>query len=179
MGTPGLLHLAAWAACLSAAAAIVTLVTGIRFFVKGQPFGTINDAASVFHALFTLPLAWALHFVLGWRVPILSGAAAALGSLGLLAIGVLQALLVLQKVTFEQTFSVVLASGHAMGVWLIVVSGVALASGVLPGALVWVGTVAGSAYAMSAVAYSVSGKQGPLFFLSAATGLVAYSVWAI
>jgi hypothetical protein len=46
-----LLCTAGWAAYLSAAATITTFVTGILFFSVGQPWGTIDDAASVFQVL--------------------------------------------------------------------------------------------------------------------------------
>lgn len=179
MTSSALLPLAAWAAHLSAAATVITAVTGILFFAKGQPFGTLNDVATVFQALFTLPLEWALHALLGQQVRVLSATAMAVGTIGMLSMGVLQVLLVLRRVTFEQTFRAVLAGGAAMGVWLVIVSSLVLAGRGPSGAMAWIGVVAGSGYILSAVVYFATGRQGALFFLAAATGLVAYSVWAI
>ena len=51
MTSTELLCTAGWAAYLSAAATVVTFVTGLLFFSAGQPWGTINDAASVFQVL--------------------------------------------------------------------------------------------------------------------------------
>ena len=54
-----------------------------------------------------------------------------------------------------------------------------LVGGAMPGALAWVGIVACGAYVLSALAYFVAGRQRPTFWLSAAVGLIAYSIWAI
>jgi hypothetical protein len=51
--------LAGSSAYLSAAATLITLVTGILFLTRGEPFGRINDASSVLQMLFMLPVAYA------------------------------------------------------------------------------------------------------------------------
>jgi len=45
-----------WSAHLSAAATILTFVTGILFFSGGKSFGKINDLFSVFQVLLMIPL---------------------------------------------------------------------------------------------------------------------------
>ena len=115
MLSPDPMHLATWAAFLSAGATIATAATATLFLLKGEPFGTINDAASVIQALFTLGLAWALHGLIGREVPVLGAVAATIGTIDLLTVAALQALLVFRKVTFDQTFSAVLCGGAAMG----------------------------------------------------------------
>ncbi len=60
-----LLGYADWSAYVSATATIVTFVSAILFFTLGQPFGTLNDIASVFQVIFMLPLALILYRLLG------------------------------------------------------------------------------------------------------------------
>lgn len=55
-----LLSYAGWAACLGGAATVITFVSEVLFFTTGQPFGTINDIASVFQVLFMSPIVLAL-----------------------------------------------------------------------------------------------------------------------
>jgi len=50
-----------WSAYVSAAGTMTTFVSAILFFSLGQPFGTINDIASVFQVIFMLPLALVLY----------------------------------------------------------------------------------------------------------------------
>jgi hypothetical protein len=82
-----------------------------------------------------LPLAWVLHILLGQGSPALSLAATLIGSTGMPTAAVLQALLVIGRVRFEQTFSAVLAAGAMTGVWLVAGGYLALAGGALPVAL--------------------------------------------
>jgi hypothetical protein len=178
-----LLCTAGWAAYLSAAASIVTFVTGILFFSAGQPWGTINDAASVFQVLFMLPIVLALHhlFLLGPSAPALSLLAAVIGTIGMLVTAVLQTLLVFGKVKFEQTIRTTLTAGGGIGIgiWLVLIGCLALASGVLPGGLAWLGLVAGGGYILVVVGFWLGGQRNPLFMVGSLVAVIGYSMWAI
>ena len=109
----------AWAAYVSAAATLITFVTGILFFTVGQPWGTVQDVASALQVLLMLPLAWMLHRLVGPHARLWSGPALIVGVLGMLAAGVLQILLVVRRVEYEQTIGVVLSAGGAIGVHVV------------------------------------------------------------
>ena len=174
-----LLCTAGWAAYLSAAATSVTFVTGILFFSAGQPWGTINDAASAFQVLFMLPIVLALHHLFGPSAPALSLLAAVIGIIGMLVAAALQALLVFGKVKFEQTIGTTRTAGGGLGIWLVLIGYLALASGVLPGGLAWLGLVAGGGYILLVVGFWLGGQRNPLFIAGSLVAVIGYSVWAI
>jgi hypothetical protein len=181
MTSPELLRVAGWAAYLSAAATIVTFVTGILFFSIGQPWGTINDAASVFQVLIMLPIVLALHrlFLFGPSAPALSLLAAAMGITGMLVAAALQALLVFGRVKYQQTIGAVLTAGGGIGIWLVLVGYLALASGGLPGGLAWLGLVAGGGYILLVAGFWLGGQRNPLFIAGSLVAVIGYSMWAI
>jgi hypothetical protein len=179
MTLPDLYSCVGWAAYLSAAATIVTFVTGILFFVVGQPFGTINDAASVFQMLFIAPVALALYHLFRSNAPTLSLLATVVGVAGLFVAAVLQALLVFRVVKYEQTVGAVLTAGGAVGVWLLLAGYLALVSGLLPGALAWLSLSAGSGYVVLVVGFWLGGQGHPLFIAGSLVAVIGYSTWAI
>jgi hypothetical protein len=170
---------AGWAAYLSAAATVVTFVTGILFFTRGQPFGTIQDAASVFQVLFMLPIVLALHHLFRPHAPTLSLLAAAIGIIGMLVAAALQTLLVLGKVKYEQTIGPALTAGGAIGMWLMLTGYLALASRILPGGLGWMGLMAGAGYILLVVGFWLGGQRNPLFTVGSLAVVIGYSIWAI
>jgi hypothetical protein len=174
-----LLRYAGWAAYLSAAATIITFVTAIVFFRKGQPFGTVNDAASVFQMLFMVPIVLALHQLMGPSAETLSVLAAAIGIIGMLVGALLQALLVFGKVKCEQTIGMVLTAGGAIGVWLVLTGYLALAGGMLPSGLAWLGLIAGGGYILSVVGFRLGGERNPLFWIGSLVTVSGYSTWAL
>ena len=169
----------AWFAFVSAAATVVTFVTGILFFTVGQPWGTIQDTASVLQVLLMLPIAWALHRLLvisarGW-----SWVALILGAVGMLVAGVLQVLLVVRRVEYEQTIDAVLGAGGAIGFWLALTGVLALVYGLLPAGLAWAGVAAGAGYLLLVVGFRLGGEQHPLFWGGSPVALTGYAVWAV
>ena len=50
-----------WAAIVSAAATLGTLITGILFFAVNEKFGKANDILSVVQVVFMLPVAMAMY----------------------------------------------------------------------------------------------------------------------
>ena len=174
-----LFHSAGWAGYLSAAATVVTFVTGVLFFTKGQPYGTAQDAASVFQMLFTLLIVLALYHLLRPDAQALNPLAAAVGVIGLLVAAALQTLLVLGKVHFEQTIGKVLGAGAAIGVWVVATGCLTLASGTQPSGLAWMGPIAGGGYTLLVVGFWQGGQQHPLFTVGSLAAMIGYPVWAI
>ena len=167
-----------WAALLSAVATIATLITGILFFSLGGPFGKINDIASVFQVVLTVPVAVALYLLSRPNAAGLALLALAIGVISLGTVGVLQALLVFGAVTFEQTIREVLTAGGAIGLWLILGNVLALGAKILAVGLGTLGIVAGVSYILPAVGYRKGGQSHPLFYAGSFLALVGYSIWA-
>jgi len=53
---PMILQIASLAAYLSAAAMVLTLLTGVLFFTLGEAFGKVNDISSIFQMVLMIPL---------------------------------------------------------------------------------------------------------------------------
>ena len=179
MGSALLSSLLGWAAFLSAAATIGTAITGILFFVLGGRFGPINDAVSVLQMLVMLPVAAGLYLVIRRSDPGLALVATVPGVLGMLVAALLQALLVVRVVQYEQTIGAVLAAGGGIGLWLVLANILALVGSALPVGLAICGIVAGVGYVLLAVGFRIGGQEHPLSYAGAGAMLVGYTVWAI
>jgi len=170
--------LCGWAALLSAIATVATLITAALFFAVGERFGKINDAVSVIQMLLMLPVALALFLLRPADATGLALLAAAVGSIGMIAAGVLQALLVFGLVEYQQTIAAVLSAGGMIGVWLILTNALALSNEILPMGLVAFGLAAGAGYILAAIGFYKGGQRHPLFYVGSVLLIVGYSVWA-
>jgi hypothetical protein len=168
---------AGWSAYVSAIATIVTFISAILFFSLGQPFGTINDIASVFQVVFMLPLALVLYRLFSSHNQNLSFLATALGIGGILVAGAIQSLLILGTITFQQSAEA-FPSGTAIGGWLILSSYLGLSSQLLPRGLGWAGLLGGAGYIMTVVGFLVGGYQNPVFYAGGLLTVMSYSTWA-
>lgn len=145
----------------------------IVFFVKGGIFGRINDAVSVFQFLFLIPVALALHRVLSVHSLALSAGVIVVGIAAMLLFALLQALLVLGRVHFEQTFRTV------VGLWWLVTSVLALVHGALPAGPAWVGIVAWVSDIIVLLGYCRGGQEHPLTAIGFLVNAVSVSMWAL
>jgi hypothetical protein len=175
--TPQLFRYAGWSAYVSATATILTFVSAISFFSLGQPFGTLNDIASVFQVVFMLPLALVLYRLSRPHGQRLSFLAAALGVGGMLVGGAVQSLLVAGVLTYQQTVQF-FPAGSAIGGWLILSSYLSLSSHVLPRALAWAGVLAGVGYGLTVAGFLLGGYQNPVFYAGGLLTVISYSTWA-
>jgi hypothetical protein len=166
-----------WSAILSAVATIVTLVTGILFFSLGGVYGKINDAASVVQMFLMVPVAAALFFLTRIGAPGLAMIVVAIGVVGLLAAAVLQALLVVGAVDYEETIAAGLSAGGVIGLWLLLANALALIAGVLPAGLTIAGMVAGVGYILLVIGFRLGGQQHPLFYSGSGLAVLGYTIW--
>jgi hypothetical protein len=171
--------LGGWAALLSAVATIATLITAVLFFTVGERFGKVNDAVSVVQMLLMLPVALALFLLRPADSTGLALLAAAVGGTGMIAGGVLQALLVFGLVAYKQTITAVLSAGGLVGLWLILANALAVSGEVLPTGLVAFGLAAGVGYILTVVGFYRGGQRHPLFYVGSLLVVGGYSTWAI
>jgi hypothetical protein len=168
-----------WILYLSAVATIATAVTGILFFTLGERFGRLNDAVSVLQMLLMLPVSAGLFLLIRHEGTGLALLATAVGAIGMLVAAVLQALLVLDVVRYEQTIAAVLAAGGAIGLWLLLANILALSVGALPGGLAISGIAVGAGYILMALGFRTGGQEHPLSYAGAMLVIVGYSIWSI
>jgi hypothetical protein len=175
---PLILQIARWAAYLSGAATVLTLLTGILFFTLGEAFGKINDISSVFQMVLMIPLAPVLALYLPTGNPTLAWAAAGIGLAGMLISAIGQSLLVLGRIDFQRSLKFFPAGG-AIGLWLILVCLIGSGSGQLEGFSYWPGLLAGFGYLAAVVAFLKGGQSHPVFVLGGFLIGICYPIWAI
>jgi hypothetical protein len=167
-----------WLAYLSAAATILTFISGILFFTVGNPFGTINDVSSVFQVMFMIPLAIMFLQLLSSDYRIIGLIAALLGILGMLVSAFGQTLLVAGRIDFKGS-SKFFPAGAAIGLWLILICALAGINGQLPLLMSTIGILAGFGYIATVIGFLWGGQQNVLFYFGAFLLGLSYPIWAI
>ncbi len=119
-------QLVGWSALLAAVATVVGAVLLMMFFSRGEPWGTLNDIASIVLMLATIPVALLVATVEGERSTTWAQAIAALGIGAMLAAAAFQLALVLRIRTYEQLLGWTLGAGALVGVWYVVAGALAL-----------------------------------------------------
>jgi len=137
-----LAELAGWSALIAAVATVVGAVLLVLFFMRGQPWGTLNDIASVVLMLATIPVAIAVGALELERAGTLSWLVTAIGIGGMLAAAGFQTALVLRVRTYEQLLGRTLGAGAVVGIWYIFAGALAL-TGSLPAPLPILAIVSG------------------------------------
>ena len=128
---------AAYANGVVSAIGLVFLIAMYASFAVGATspglvFGWINDVSAVVAAVLMLPLVVAVHVLLRPHAPLLSGLAMLIGIGANVAIMVLQSLLVVEALTFEEEIGPVLVAFLVLVVWLVMTGYLGSRSGALP-----------------------------------------------
>jgi hypothetical protein len=165
-------------ALLSAAATILTFITGILFFAVGGRFGKINDICSVFQMLLMVPLTILFLRALPIHPPAIGVAVALVGVLGMLTAALGQTLLVFGRIDF-QTSVKFFPAGAAIGAWLVAISILVVGGASLPAPLAWIGISAGIGYVVMVIGFLLGGQQHVLFYIGSLAVGVGYPFWAI
>jgi hypothetical protein len=173
-----LLRVAGWSAFLSVAASWAGLATFVLFVATGD-FGPLADLPSLFYVAFTIPVVLALHVILRSQGPALSLAAATIGILALLVLGIFQALLITGTLTYEQQSPIVISAAGAMGIWPLLANYLALRGKVFPVGLIWAGLIDGVGLLLLGVGYWAGGQQSPISVVGALTSYVSGPIWLI
>jgi hypothetical protein len=129
--------LSAYASGVVAAIGLVFLIAMFASFAVGAKspglvFGWINDVVGVVGALLMLPLAAALHALLRPQAPLLSGLAVLIGIGAMVAIFLLQLLLVVGALTFQQQIGPVSIAFLVLVAWFVMTGYLGSSSGSLP-----------------------------------------------
>jgi hypothetical protein len=162
---------AGWSALVAAVASVFGAAALVLFFTRGQPWGTINDAASVVLMLAMIPVALLVATLESEHRTTLALAAAVIGIGGMVAAAGLQALLVVGRVTYDQTKGWVLLAGGFVGVWYLLVAFLAEASAI-EGALATLAIVAGVGFLAIGYGFAVGNERHPLSALGGVVLLV-------
>jgi hypothetical protein len=165
---------ASWAAYLSGIAAILGMVSLLLFFGlestpnSGQGFhfwGPVSDICPIVQMASLLVVARALYLMQRSSAPGLSLIGSAIGIAGMLGVALLQFLLIIKVIPFEQEVGLVLIATAAVGAWLIFVNHLGRRQASLPSRLAWLGIAVGATFVLEPV------------MLSAAGGAVAWRVF--
>jgi hypothetical protein len=92
---------------------------------------------------------------------------------------VLQALLVLGKVRFDQTFSAVLTMTALFGISILAHGLLSRAGNTLPAGLTWVMVIYGIASVVGAIGFQIGGEQRPLAMLGLLLNALSGIVWVL
>jgi hypothetical protein len=109
----------------------------------------------------------------------ISLAASLLGIAAALVFSVLQILLVIGQVRFEQSFTAVLVMTALVGIFVMIHALLARTGGSLPSGLTWVMIVYGAASVIGAVGFHIGGEQHPLAMIGLLLNAVSGLVWII
>ena len=113
-------RVAVWCAYASGVVSIFGIVFLLGFFTTFiGPLGTLNDIAVVVQYVLMIPIAVALHQMLRLSRPNLSLTAVLLGVAGMIAVIVLQTLLVVDVLSFEQQIGMVIAGFLVVLAWFV------------------------------------------------------------
>jgi hypothetical protein len=177
------------AAIVTGVASIVGFIALMLFFALEASQATLNSNGFYFWGFISdvsapatmiplLVVVLALHQVERAHAQILSRIALVLGLTGALGVTLLQVLLIIKVLTFEQEVGpVVLAMGIA-GVWLVLASYLGGTEHILPSGLVWLGIAVGAAQASYPVLFQALGgadfyaKMGNDFMLATVSGII-------
>jgi hypothetical protein len=163
-----------WAAVFSGIASIIALVSVILFFSLESStssaqsphfWGPVSDIAPIFQMLSLLIVALAFYFILRTKAPRFSLISCVIGVTGMVGVVLLQTLLRLNILTFEQEVTPLVFVTALVGVWLVMISILGQRQGILPTRLGWLGIATGVAFLLEPV------------MLSAAGGAVAWRVF--
>jgi hypothetical protein len=179
MNEAAFFRLAGWSAYFNATVFLLSMVALMLFFSIGGFWGRLNDSLSIIWMLSYIPLAVAFYLINRSVNAPISLASTIIGIAAAITFAVLQILLVLGRVRFEQTFTAVLALSALFGLIILIHALLARAGHSLPSGLIWVMIVYGLASVIGAVGFQIGGEQHPLAMIGLLITAVSGLVWVI
>jgi hypothetical protein len=173
----GLMAIAGPSALLAALATVVGAVFLALFFARGQPWGTLNDVASIVLMLATIPvLAFFAAYSEPYLAPGVALAVAAIGVLGMLGASVAQGLLVARVRTYEQLLPWTLGFGAVVGIWYVLIGITGRLAGV-PEVMAALAIASGAGYVALGYGFWRGNQRHPLSILGALVLVVGSTVF--
>jgi len=179
MNEAAFLRIAAWSAYFNTFVFILSMVALFIFFTVGGIWGRINDTLSVIWMLSYLPIMIALFLVNRAQNTPISLVSSLIAIAAAMVFVVLQTMLVLGKVRFEQTFSAVLTMTALFGISVLAHGFLARAGITFPAGLTWVMVIYGIASVVGAIGFQIGGEQHPLAMLGLLLNAVSGIVWVL
>ena len=167
-----------WAAVLSAAATLLTFISGILFFSRLKWIGKLNDLFSIFQVMLMIPLVFFFNQLItppSYSTRVISSL---FGLGGMLTSAYGQIRLMLSQIDFDQSLRYFPAGG-AIGFWLIMVNIFSSGSRALPSTLIWVGVAAGMGYLLVVGGLVKGGKHDPIFYVGSFLHGICYPIWGM
>ncbi len=165
-----------WAAHLSAAATILTFITGFLFFIIDKNFGKINDLLSVIQVLLMIPLVLFFNQLITPPSFLTRFISSVFGLGGILVSAYGQIRLLANRISFEESQKFFPAGG-AIGFWLIMSNVSLIGARTLPTALIGIGIAAGVGYLLIVGGFIKGGQQDPLFYGGSLLLGICYPTW--
>lgn len=171
MTTPTIEQVVGACALLAAATTVVGMVTLLLFFSRAGRWGKLNDASSVVLMLAMVPVALLLAVFESEVVTTTALVVAGIGIIAMLTVAVLQAALVVDRVTYDQTKLAVLGAGAVVGLWYLL-TGLLTEHTAVPGPLRLLAIAAGAGFIAVGFGFAVGGERHPA---STIGGLVLFA----
>jgi hypothetical protein len=179
MNEAAFFRFAGFSAYFNATVFVLSLVALMIFFSIGGIWGKINDSLSVIWMISYLPIGAALYLITRPVNAPVSLVSTIIGMAAMLSFTVMQILLVLGRVRFEQTFSAVLATTALVGLFVLIQGLLARSGGLLPPGLIWVMMIYGLASGIGAAGFQIGGESHPLAMIGLGLTAIAGLVWVI
>jgi len=173
------LRFAGYSAYFNAIVFILSLVALMIFFSIGGIWGRVNDSLSIIWMLSYLPLAVALFLINRSVNTPVSLVSSLVGIAAALAFALMQILLVIGQVRFEQTFAATLTMTALVGLFVLVHGFLGRTGQTLPSGLTWVMIIYGIAAVVGAIGFQIGGEQHPLAMIGLLLTAVSGLVWVI
>lgn len=173
----GLAGVAGVAALLAAVATVVGAVLLGLFFWKGQPWGTLNDLASIVLMLATIPvLAFFARYTDPYLAPGVALGIGAVGLVGMVGASAAQGLLVARVRTYAQLLPWALGFGAVVGVWYVLIGITGRLAGV-PEVMAFLAVASGAGYVSLGYGFSRGNQNYPLSIVGGLVLLVASTIF--
>jgi hypothetical protein len=168
-----------WTAYFNAGVFILSLIALMIFFGIGGIWGRINDSLSVIWMISYIPIGLAFYLITRSVNAPISLVSLIIGLVAMLTFVFMQILLVLGRVSFEQTFTLVLATTAVVGLFVLIQALLARAGSLFPPGLIWAMVIYGLASVVGAVGFQVGGESQPLAIIGLLLTAIAGLVWVI
>lgn len=168
---------AGWSALVAAVATVLGAVFLVLFFSRGQPWGTINDLASIVLTVAMIPVVLVVFALESGDFTTIALTFAALGLIGIVVTTTAQVLLVLGVRTYQQLLRYTLGGGAVIGLWYILAGAIGIRP--LGQPLVALAIASGVGYIAIGYGFTVGDQKHPLSIVGGTVLLVASTAFLV